>query len=117
MEKFSKIVKHILGLRTVAPIGVSAFGGYIALADRQMTVYNPDFWLLLAGGLGLGLVSWIAIAVDSYKKEEERRDLSLKLDGVLSRVSEEEFARPNKLSSENLSGMTNQEIKRAVAIL
>jgi hypothetical protein len=113
-------LRHAFGLRTLAPIIGSGAAGWIGLADRRMTVEDPNFWILALVGLGCGLLSWGAIAYDSYKKERESLDQRTKIDDLILAIERGDKPEPqNQISPtlRNLHHVTNHDLKQTVAEL
>jgi hypothetical protein len=50
----------------------------------HLSIDDPEFWLLLLGGIVCGLISWGATAYDSWKREKESRAQEAKLDDVIN---------------------------------
>jgi hypothetical protein len=117
MGKIRTFSRHAFGPRTIFPIIASCLSGYISLVDRQMTIDDPMFWLLLVGGVGAGLISWVAIALDSWRKENEAQRLQATLDDLVAQISKGVAANPIPTHLQNLSNLSNNQIRAAVASL
>lgn len=104
--------KHAFGLRTVAPIATSAFSAWVGLGQMHMSIDDPDFWILMVAGLGLGLLSWGAVAFDSWKRDKEAEALKATLNEVAHILKRDEGRTPEHL--QNWAGASNSQLKREI---
>lgn len=121
MGSIRTFLHHAFGFRTIGPIFVSGFGGWTALADRRMTIDDPNFWFLAVTGVGCGLISWAVIAYDNWQKDLQVKQSNaefVRTRTALDSVSEElrklrPAPSPAKLA--NIRHWSNSELKGRVA--
>lgn len=64
------VLRHMFYLRVLTSGAAAIFSFYLALWQLQMTADNPDFWLVIGAAFILGLISWVAAALESRKSDE-----------------------------------------------
>jgi hypothetical protein len=112
MGKAATFVRHAFGFRTVGPIFVTGVSGWTALADRNMSIDDPEFWVLAIGGIGCGLLSWAVIAYDSFSKHKENNELLRAMEGM--RTSVNALTQTTPVNLQNLAAKSNAQIKDLV---
>ncbi|MFA5988063.1 MAG: hypothetical protein WC803_00470 [Sphingomonas sp.] len=106
------IFRSAVAPRVLLTVIVSTIGGWTALADRNMTLDDPNFWALTASMLVCGVITWGLIAFDNSSKDKEANRLQATLDGLLKQITPVD---PGSLK--NWRSAANSELKREVALL
>lgn len=118
MGKIKTFLRHAFGLRTLAPISVSALSGYMGLSNMQLLMDDPIAVATVGVFLASGMITWAIVGYDGYKAEQRDniiQDVSSKLDALLERQVPEPVNIPPSL--QNLTNLSSDQIRQAVALL
>ena len=113
MRDFKTFLRHAFGFRAIGPIAVTALNGWMALADRHMTIDDPRFWAVVIVGVGGGILSWAVIAYDSFANNRESLQLLSTIRGL--EISVKALTPTTSVNLRNLGCMSSRQLKELIA--
>lgn len=96
---------------TLFAVFVSGVGGWMALADRHMTIDDPDFWVTAGLMVTCGVIGWGSITYDNYRKDGEVKENKQRLADLMAAIKNSEIP----LHLRDWSTASNAELKSEVS--